>query len=62
MGKLSECCGAAARDPLMIDYGICPECQEHCEFIEEQEPDDDQIYNNFCHEGGIKFTKTIEQR
>lgn len=54
--KLSECCGAEATDPLMLDYGICPDCQEDCEFIDD-EPDDDEIYNNFNHEGGIKYTK-----
>lgn len=55
--KISDCCGAAARDPIMLDYGICPDCKDHCEFIEEQdEPDDYQIYNNFNHEGGIKYT------
>jgi|LakMenE01Jun11ns_1017448.scaffolds.fasta_scaffold8473392_2 hypothetical protein len=32
--KLSECCGAEVTDVLMEDYGICPECQEHCGFEE----------------------------
>lgn len=61
MNKISECCGAAATDPIMLDYGICPECNEHCEFVEEKEPDDYRIYNNFNHEGGIKYTHTIEK-
>jgi len=33
--KLSDCCGASAignRDNDSIDYGICPECGDHCEF------------------------------
>lgn len=55
--KVSDCCGASVRDPIMLDYGICPDCKDHCEFVDEQdEPNDDQIYNNFNHEGGIKFT------
>jgi hypothetical protein len=53
--KVSTCCGAEATDPLMLDYGICPDCKEHCDF-EDYDSDDDQIYNNFNHEGGIKFT------
>ena len=58
MSYISDCCGAAATDPVMLDIGICPSCKDHCEFIdedEEDEPDDYQIYNNFNHEGGIKF-------
>lgn len=55
--KVSDCCGASATDPVMLDYGICPDCKDHCEFVDEQdEPDDYQIYNNFNHEGGIKYT------
>ncbi len=33
--KLSDCCGASAignGDNDSIDYGICPECHDHCEF------------------------------
>jgi len=32
---LSNCCGASSKGGE--DYGICPECGEHCEFINEQE-------------------------
>ena len=40
--KVSDCCGAS---PAVIgdydcdtsDFGICPECKEHCEYIEEDE-------------------------
>ena len=31
--KISNCCGASNID--FEDYGICPECREHCEFIED---------------------------
>lgn len=30
----STCCGAYTD---MEEYGICPECQEHCDFEEEDE-------------------------
>lgn len=52
--KVSDCCGAEMTDPVMEDYGICPECQEHCEWVDD-EPNDDQIYNTFNCEGGINF-------
>lgn len=35
--KLSNCCGAEAYsngDSGTEDYGICPDCKEHCELIE----------------------------
>ena len=44
MALISDCCGAANRGNGDNDYGefgICPECKEHCEFIDEEEPDDD---------------------
>lgn len=31
---ISDCCGASADGNE--DYGICPDCKEHCEFIEEE--------------------------
>ena len=43
--KLSECCGAEATDPLMLDYGICPDCQEHCEFETINEDDENNTQN-----------------
>jgi hypothetical protein len=35
--KVSECCGAAISDGdgSSEDYGICPICGEHCEYIED---------------------------
>ena len=39
--KISDCCGAYATDPLMLDYGICPDCKDHCEFVDEVDKDDD---------------------
>ena len=31
---LSDCCGVSC---LIPELGICPECLEHCEFINEEE-------------------------
>jgi predicted amidophosphoribosyltransferase len=35
--KLSNCCGAAPRsngDCDTEDFGLCPDCKDHCEYIE----------------------------
>ena len=34
MEKVSDCCGASC---FMTEYGICPDCLEHCEFITEED-------------------------
>ena len=52
--KISDCCGAEMTKPIMEDYGICPDCKDNCEWVD-YDSDDDLIYNNFCHEGGIKY-------
>jgi len=44
-GMKSECCGAYNSE--YEDFGICPECKEHCDFIEEDEPEDDKLSPNF---------------
>jgi len=44
MSKLvSDCCGASPRsngDNDSVDYGICSECGEHCEFVDADELDE----------------------
>lgn len=38
--KVSDCCGVPAYsngDSSTEDYGICPECLEHCDFINDEE-------------------------
>lgn len=38
--KITDCCGAPAEsngDSSTEDYGICPICGEHCEYVEEDE-------------------------
>ena len=37
----SDCCGAYTD---MTEYGICPECLEHCEFIDEDEEEQFAIH------------------
>ena len=34
----SDCCGAKMSGE-MVDVGICPDCREHCEAVEEWEDD-----------------------
>lgn len=33
MGGTSSCCGAA----VYTDWGICSDCKEHCDIVEEEE-------------------------
>jgi hypothetical protein len=49
----SSCCGSATDDPLALEYGICPECLEHCEFEEEESE-----YCSECDGRGCKFCNT----
>lgn len=37
---VSECCSAPARDPYE-DMGICPDCKEHCEFVDLDEEEEE---------------------
>lgn len=32
---ISDCCGAPSRGGE--DYGICSECGEHCEYVDEEQ-------------------------
>jgi hypothetical protein len=40
----------------MPEMGICPDCLEHCDWEDEEEPSDDQTFNNNKTEGGITGT------
>ena len=40
MAKVSECCGAYSEYAGDID--ICPDCLEHCEFVDDEDDDEDQ--------------------
>lgn len=35
MGYISDCCGAYMSGD-MVDIGICPDCGEHCEVVDEE--------------------------
>lgn len=41
--KISNCCGAPAffRGADFEDSGICSQCREHCEYIDDKEYDDE---------------------
>jgi hypothetical protein len=49
----STCCGAHTNYP---EIDICPDCLEHCDWEDEEEPSDDQTFNNNNTEGGITGT------
>jgi hypothetical protein len=36
---ISDCCGASANGNE--DYGICPDCKEHCEFYDDDNEETD---------------------
>ena len=42
MATVSDCCGAPPVE-TSDDIGICPECKEHCEYVE-----DDDDYGSPC--------------
>lgn len=39
--KYSECCGAAAGE--YEDVGMCPDCKEHCSWIDDNDFAQEQI-------------------
>ena len=45
MEPVSECCGAPAGQ--FLDYGICPECREHCDFEDEEEHYNEEAKQSF---------------
>jgi hypothetical protein len=50
--KVSDCCGSEMTETNM--ELICPACEDDCQLVD-YDSDDYLIYNNFCHEGGIKY-------
>ena len=42
-GRVSECCGAPAVEQSE-DLGLCPECKEHCEYVEDNDPQDAYLF------------------
>lgn len=47
--KISDCCGVAPKrigDIDSTDCGICPSCKEHCEFIDDDEAEEDNRINH----------------
>jgi len=38
MELVSSCCGASGFE--FEDYGICPDCREHCDFVDLEDEED----------------------
>ena len=38
--KVTDCCGVPPKGNS-DDYGLCPCCKEHCEYVEEDEEEND---------------------
>jgi hypothetical protein len=38
---VSNCCGAPSYGGE--DYGICPECHDHCEFVDEETLEEEDL-------------------
>jgi hypothetical protein len=45
MSLVSDCCGYPEIGNSS-DYGICPECKEHCEYVDEEEDTDEDTPTN----------------
>ena len=66
--KLSDCCGSAPRnynnDCDSMDFGVCPRCGDHCEYVEDDEelltreftPDQQATINQMIDEAGNEPT------
>lgn len=35
--QFSTCCGASSSNPIYIDLSLCPECKEHCGWVNEDD-------------------------
>lgn len=47
MALVSDCCGAYSE---YTEIDLCPDCMEHCEFVDDEEEDEDypcDIVNEF---------------
>lgn len=45
MAKVTDCCGVPAYsngDSDTEDIGICPQCGEHCEYIDDEEGEEEE--------------------
>lgn len=52
---VSECCGAPEVD-VSMDMGICPDCKEHCDYIDLDEYDPSP-WCAYCGAMGVKDCK-----
>ena len=54
---LSSCCGAKPAsngDSDSIDFGLCPDCHDHCEFVDDDEVEPDHDAERVLPNGGEK--------
>lgn len=59
MGKYSDCCGAPVYsngDCDTEDFGICPDCKEHCEYEESCDECGEEISECTCNEKAEPLT------
>jgi hypothetical protein len=40
---VSDCCQATSTMPEFVEYGLCPECHEHCVFVDLDEPSSEDV-------------------
>lgn len=59
MALISNCCGALNRsngDNDFAEFGICPDCGEHCEFEEEEnDPEIELKQDNWGQPGNTEY-------
>lgn len=53
---ISSCCSADSHG--YEDFGLCPDCKEHCDFIEEEkEKSINEMYNELV----VKYSKLMDE-
>jgi len=69
MALVSNCCGALNRNGIFhnsdadfAQYGICPECLDHCEFEEEAEPEQVLRQDNWGTPGNSEFMLSLKNQ
>ena len=60
--KVSDCCGAedgptSLDGPFWSDIGVCPDCREHCEFIE---PEEEFVICPDCSGNGTRYPERLD--
>lgn len=64
MSKVSDCCGAAPignGDMSFEDVGICSECRDHCEYIEEGADEEEEYPRQKKDDTDARTSNQIDQ-